>query len=702
MPSDRPVSVTSPLGPDVLLFHRITVNEALGQLFDFQLEVISSDHSIELETLLGQSMTVHLELPGGGVRHFNGMVSQLSSLGSIGRFAHYGITLQPWLWFLSRTADCRIFQNKTIPDIIKEIFSDFGFSDVEDSLSGNYEPWVYCVQYRETAFNFISRLMEQEGIYYYFKHEEDKHILVLSDSISSHEPVEGFEEIPFYPPEQSEEADFDRFLEWQISQEVQTTSYTLDDYDFEGPKTDLQTTLTASKKHTGTDYKIFDYPGEYPDTGVGNEYVKYRMEELTHRYETYSASGTARGLMAGCLFSLMDHPRPDQNKEYLVVSATHVMESGSYESGDPGEGELVYTGSIECIDSQVPYRSPRLTPKPCVHGPQTAEVVGPSGEEIWTDKYGRIKVQFHWDRYGKSDENSSCWMRVAQIWAGKGWGAMHLPRIGHEVMIEFLEGDPDRPIVTGRVYNGDNMPPYGLPDNQTQSGIKSRSSAGGGESNFNEIRMEDKKGKEELYIHAEKDRNEVVENDMSTSVGHDQTLTVDNDRTKTVKNDETTTINNNRTETVDNDEKITISGNRTELVSGDETITIEGNRNETVDGTETITVAGDRTVTVSSGGDSLTVSKGDQSVTVSVGDSSTSVDAGNFVVSAGTNAEITGTVEVKVMGAKIALTGDTEICLTVGPSIVKLTPAGVEITGPMITSEAMGVNTITGATVQLN
>jgi type VI secretion system secreted protein VgrG len=598
MQADRPISVTSPLGEDVLLFYRMTATEALGRLFVFDLEVLSEDHNIKLEELLGQSMAVHLELAGGSRRHFHGIVSQLSFLGTRGRYARYSIQLHPWLWFLTRTADCRIFQHKTIPDIIKEVCRDFGFNEIEDSLSGSYQPWDYCVQYRETAFNFISRLMEQEGIYYYWKHEEDKHRLVLADSYSAHAAVDGYAEIPFYPPEESEESDLDRFLSWQISQQVQATSYTLDDYNFETPKSDIRTSATATKKHTGADYKIFDYPGEYADTGVGNEYVRYRMEEITNDYETASASGTARGLMAGCLFSLTDHPRDDQNKEYLLVAATHSLQSSGYESGDDEGSGLSYLGTVKAIDAQVPFRPRRQTRKPLVQGPQTAVVVGPGGEEIWTDEYGRVKLQFHWDRYGESDENSSCWVRVAQVWAGKTWGAIHIPRIGQEVIVEFLEGDPDRPLVTGRVYNADQMPPYGLPDNQTQSGIKSRSSKGGGGDNFNEIRMEDKKGSEELYIHAEKNENIIVESDKSENIGHDETISVGNDRTETVGNNETLTVAADRTRTVTKNETVTVSLTRTHSVGGNEMINVGAAQEVTVGGARALTVGAEQATTI--------------------------------------------------------------------------------------------------------
>jgi type VI secretion system secreted protein VgrG len=566
------------------------VEDGEGRLSVFELGVLSEDHNIKLEDLLGQSMTVDLDLAGRSKRHFHGIVNQLSFLGTVGRYAHYGIRLRPWLWFLTRTTDCRIFQNMSVPNIIKQVFRDLGFSDFEDALSGKYEAWDYCVQYRETAFHFVSRLMEQEGIYYYFRHDAAKHTLVLADAYSSHATVAGYEQVHFYPPESSDDADLDRFMDWRISQRVQATAYMLDDYNFEAPKGNIKTNATASKKHRGPDYKMYDYPGSYVDTGVGNEYVKYRMEELTAGYETHSATGTARGLMAGCLFSLLDHPRGDQNKEYLVVSAAHTLESAGYETGEHGSGELSYWGGVEAIDAQVPYRSPRTTPKSVVQGPQTAVVVGPSGEEIWTDKYGRVKVQFHWDRYGEADENSSCWVRVAQVWAGKSWGVMHIPRIGQEVIVDFLEGDPDSPIITGRVYNADQMPPYGLPDNKTQSGIKSRSTKGGSGENFNEIRMEDKKGSEELYIHAEKDENIVVENDKTENVGHDETISIGNDRKEDVGHDETASIGN--------DESVTVGNNRSERVGNNETLAVGSNRSRSVGKNETVSVGLTRTHSV--------------------------------------------------------------------------------------------------------
>jgi type VI secretion system secreted protein VgrG len=471
MPSNRSAWVHSPLGQDKLLFYRLNATESLGNLFDFDLEVLSEDFDIKLEDLLGKDITVYLELPDNEERHFHGFVSQITLLDSVGRYAHYGMQIHPFFWFLTRTADCRIFQNKSLPDIIKEVMGDFGFTDISDKLTGTYEKWDYCVQYRETAFNFISRLMEQEGIYYYFTHEEHKHKIVLSDSYNAHAPVPGYETIYFAPPEESDGSELDCFTHWRLSQKILTTQYALDDYDFEAPKSDLKVTASWKKKHEGADYKIFDYPGEYPTTAVGDDYVRYRREELEADYETSDATGTARGLMAGCLFELADHPRAALNKEYLVVSANHMIESGGYESGAESI-VLTYNGSVRVIDSQTQYRTPRRTARPIVQGPQTAIVVGPSGEDVWTDKYGRVKVQFHWDRVGGNDENSSCWVRVSQNWAGKKWGGMFIPHTGQEVIISFLEGDPDRPIITGRVYNADNMPPKTLPANDHMSIIR--------------------------------------------------------------------------------------------------------------------------------------------------------------------------------------------------------------------------------------
>lgn len=591
MQTERQVAVSSPLGEDVLLFHRMSGNEQLGRLFEFQLDLLSEDEQIVIEDILAQNLTVSLTLPNDETRYFNGIVSRFTHVGAIGRYAAYKAILRPWFWFLTRTADCRIFQEQTVPNIIKGIFREYGYTDFDEALSNSYRTWTYCVQYCETDFNFISRLMEQEGIYYYFRHEDGKHVLVLSDSYSAHELIPGYEEIPYFPPDDSAVRERDHITQWLVSQEVQPGTYSLNDFDFEVPKKDLHVKRTIMRQHAQPEFEIYHYPGEYVKSGDGDNYVRTRIEELHTQYELTQGESNARGLTPGGLFELTGYPRDDQNREYLTVSASYELESDIIQAGSSGGGP-VYACSITAIDSHTPYRPPRITPKPVIQGPQTAIVVGPAGEEIWPDQYARVKVQFHWDREGQQDENSSCWVRVAQLWAGKTWGGIHIPRIGQEVIVEFLEGDPDRPIITGRVYNADEMPPYGLPANKTQSGIKSRSSKGGTGANFNEFRFEDKKGSEQVYLHAEKNQDIVVENDETHSVGHD--------RTKTIGNDETTDVGHDRTESVGNDEKITIGNNRTESVGNNEEITIGANRTEKVGSNETITIGSNRSVTIGS------------------------------------------------------------------------------------------------------
>ena len=575
---DRQIGVATPLGADKLLFYRMIGKEELGRPFECQLELLSEDREIDLSSLLGQSVTVWLELPGGGKRYFNGMVARFRQGEHVGNYARYHATLRPWLWFLTRTADCRIFQNTTVPDIILSVFRDNGFSDFDVKLSARYRQWEYCVQYRESDFNFVSRLMEQEGIYYYFDHASDKHTLVLADSLVSHGTLSGYEKVPYFPRDEHQRHERDHLFEWQYSQEVQTGNYVLTDFDFERPQADLTAKSKVQREHSQADFEVFDYPGEYVQSADGDAYARARIEELQAQFERLEAQGNARGLETGRLFTLTDCPRDDRNCQYLIVSATHELRSDEYQSAETPKAEQVYLGQIVAIDSQQQFRPQRITRKPVVRGPQTAVVVGLHGEEIWTDKYGRVKVQFHWDRYGRSDENSSCWIRVAQLWAGKQWGAIHIPRIGQEVIVDFLEGDPDRPIITGRVYNGESMPPYKLPDNQTQSGTISRSTKEGNAQTFNELRFEDKIDEEQIYFHAEKDFDRVVENNDTLKVGFD----------KKDKGDQTIDIYNDRTITLEegNDKLQIKKGNRETLIDkGDQTVTIAVGKSTTEAGT---------------------------------------------------------------------------------------------------------------------
>lgn len=617
----RIIKVKTPLGKDVLVLHHMQGTEELGRPFQFELEMLSSRHDLNFESILGQNITVEYELPKGGRRYFNGFVSEFLHIGEHGDLAKYSLQMRPWLWFLTRTADCRIFQKLTVPEIIKEVFTDNGFTDFEDLLNGSYRQWEYCVQYRETDFNFVSRLMEQAGIYYYFKHEDGKHTAILSDSISAHSIFPDYGEIPFRPPGQP--IHDEHISNWQIIKKVQPGRYVLNEYDYVAPKADKKVDQLIMRDHDKSDSEIYDYPGEYTERGDGENYAQIRIEELHASYEIIHGEGDAGGLAVGCLFTFTDHPRNDQAREYLVTTAQYEVTAEEFESVSGGiGGEADYLCRFNAIHSNEQFRTARTTPKPVIQGPQTAVVVGPPGEEIHTDEYGRIKVQFHWDRYGRLNENSSCWIRVAQIWAGKQWGGVFTPRIGQEVMIEFLEGDPDQPIATGRVYNADHMPPYALPENKTQSGIKSRSSKGGTAQNFNEFRFEDKKGEENVTLHAERNLTTVVEANESRSVG----------------------------------------GSRSTTIQKDETLVIK---------------EGDRSETIEMGDDSLLLKMGDRSVKLEMGDDSLETTLGNITRSAPVG-------KIKHTGMRVETTGTLSIKLVCGASTIELTPASITISSPIV------------------
>jgi len=456
--------------PDMHLhFERMSAQEGISEAFKYDVELLSDDHNIDIVPLLGNSATVHMKLATGKWRYFNGLISEFSFSGTQDRHAVYKATVRPWMWFLTRTSDCKIFQNKSVPDIIKEVFRSFEFSDFKDELNDSYRKWEYCVQYRESAFDFVSRLLEQEGIYYYFEHEEDKHTLVLADSLAAHSVIPDYEEIPYFPPDEGALREDDHISQWSVSRSVQSGRVALNDFNFEKPKVSLKVQSSIVRSHEHSDYEVYDYPGEYSTENEGNAYVRRRIEELQAKHECAQGSGNVANLAVGSIFTLTDYPRDDQNREYLVISTNYQLVNNAYVSGSHGAA----AGHSEChcsftvVDSSVQFRAPQVTPKPIVQGPQTALVVGQG--EIHTNNYACVKVQFHWDRYGKSDENSSCWVRVSQNWAGKDWGSMSLPHVGHEVIVEHLEGDPDRPIITGRVYNDANMPPASLPDKKTQT-----------------------------------------------------------------------------------------------------------------------------------------------------------------------------------------------------------------------------------------
>jgi len=468
---NRAASISTPLGADVLVLKSVAGTEEIGRLFHYDLELLSEDDNIDFDKIIGQNVTISFVVADGEKRYLNGFISRFVQIGPEGDYARYQATMVPWLWFLTRTADCRVFQTKPVPDVLEEVFKGHGFDAYERRLSGHYTPWDHCTQYRETDFNFVSRLMEHEGLYYYFKHEDGKHTLVLADSPAAHDDYPGYEKIAFRPPSKADAA-AEYIRDWIIDKELLTGAYAHTEYNFQTPKTDLKTSAQISRSYAQSNLEVFDYPGEYEEYDHGEEYAKIRIQEIQVRYETLHGQTDARGICAGCTFTLTDYDRDDQNRKYLVVSANHSIHEDLFESGG-GAGGPFYQCSFTAIDATVQFRSPRVTPRSVIQGVQTAIVTGPAGEDdIYVDKYGRVKIQFYWDRYGKHDENSSCWVRVSQAWTGKNWGHIANPHIAEEVIVAFLEGDPDRPIIVGRVYNEDHMPPYPLPAGKSIIGAK--------------------------------------------------------------------------------------------------------------------------------------------------------------------------------------------------------------------------------------
>jgi type VI secretion system secreted protein VgrG len=677
MPS--PITLTSPLPPADLMFESMTATAGLSVLEDMQLGVLSPKAGIDPKDLLGKGVTVNVHLGGDSKRHFHGYVTRFAMVGHQGRHYQYRATVRPWLWFLSRTADCRIFQDMTVPDIVKKVFEDHKAANFKFNLFRSYRKWTYCVQYRESDLNFVMRLLEHEGIYFYFEHKEGEHKLVLVDSRSAHDAPAGHDSLPFYedgaaPP------DTEAVSRWSFSREIRPGKTVLDSYDFERPSVDLVVQKDTKRDHELADSEVFDYQGDYIQAADGTQLVEDRLDEEQSRFHLVQAASNGHSVEVGRLLKLTKHPRDDQNAEYLVTSTSMHASVAANESGAAGGN--TFHCDFTAIPSSQQFRPLRKTPKPFMQGPQTAVVVGPGGEEIFTDKYGRVKVQFHWDREAKKKdlkEKSSCWVRVSHPWAGKNFGAIHIPRIGQEVVVGFLEGDPDQPLITGRVYNAEQMPPWDLPANATQSGILTRSSKGGAYANANAIRFEDKKGSEQLWIHAEKNQDIEVENDETHWVGHDRTKTIDHDetvhvkhdRTETVDNDETITVHHDRTETVDNNETITIGKNRTESVGVDETISIGANRTESVGSNETIDIGSNRTETVGSDetitiGANRTESVGsNESITIG---SNQTIDIGsNQTLSVGSKQNITvGADQSTSVGAKQSNSIGADRSLTVG------------------------------------
>ncbi|MCA1686235.1 MAG: type VI secretion system tip protein VgrG, partial [Planctomycetia bacterium] len=651
--ANRPIKVTTPLGDDALLLEKFSGGETLSEPFRYTLDLLAeAPRTASFEALLGKSVTVTLTLADKSSRYFNGIVSSMNETGietgadGVTLFNRYRAQVVPTLWTLTRTAQSRVFQQLSVVDILKKVLATVTAD--YSKLQGTYNTRDHCFQYRETDFDFASRLMEEEGIFYFFTHANGSHTMVLGDTPQAHADIAGAPSVPYWS--ESGEVPYDEWVDgWEKSQTIRSGKYTLWDHNFGLPDKNLQAsqttlesvavgTVTHKLKVGGNDaYELYDYPGGYAKrydgvaAGGGEQASELqkifddntrttgiRMQQEAVAGLVVGGTGNCRRFAAGSKFSLKGHSNADGEYALTRVEQSASL-AGSYQSGQAAAFD--YRTTFRCVPVALPFRPQRVTPQPRVAGAQTAVVVGPQGQEIFTDKYSRVKVQFFWDRLGANDANSSCWVRVATPWAGKQWGTYHIPRIGQEVLVDFLEGDPDRPIIIGGVYNDADMPPYTLPDNATRSGVKSRSSTEGTADDFNELRFEDKKGSEEVYFHAEKDFNRVVENNDTLKVGSDDSNTCPD-------GSQTTSVYKDRTETVETgDESVTVKkGKRTVTVSeGDDAHEVtQGKRTVTVNMDDTHQIKqGKRVVKVDTGDDSLTVTAGNQTVKISAGATTT-------------------------------------------------------------------------------
>ncbi|HWA24636.1 MAG TPA: type VI secretion system tip protein TssI/VgrG [Lacunisphaera sp.] len=690
--ASRALEIITPLGPDILGLRSIHVREQLSGGFTIEAEMSSADPDINFDQIVGHPVGVRLSLQDGTMRYWHALVARFMYVETTGAFYHYRATLVPWLWALTRSADCRIFQDKKRSEIVQEVLRDRGANDFELRLSGSYLPEEYCVQYRETDFNFVSRLLEQEGIAYYFKHDENLGKLIMADEKAAydHAPVAEL----LYRPTGEKDDRIDNVHAWEVEHEVQATQYALSDYNPLKPKESLLRTAKVDRSYGLNDRQLFDYPGEYNKPGEAERISRIRLDEVQAASEVIHARTTCRALGAGHLFALKDHPRADQNREYLVTFIELHFDAGEFSGTDQPKPKV--SCAFTAIPSSQTYRPPRLTPRPTIHGLQPAVVVGPSGEEIYTDENGRVKVHFFWDRHGKADEKSSCWLRVAQGWAGKKWGALYLPRIGHEVLVSFLEGDPDRPVVTGSVYNGENTPPYPLPAEKTKSTLKSLSSKGGG--GFNEIRLEDKKGEEQIFVHAEKDTDTRIKNDAYEWIGHDTHLIVKNDQVEEIGNDRHEKIKRDHVEEVDRDHHLTVKGKEAIAVTGSHSFKVTGDVIEVYGANQSTQVTKDLYIKAAN-----IVIEATTNITINVGDSFIAIEASGIKI--GTNGDIVLDAKKNInqkatMDVKIEATANASMKGTAGLKLES--PANAEMKSAATTVKGDGMLTLKGGMVQIN
>ncbi|HAK61152.1 MAG TPA: type VI secretion system tip protein VgrG [Nitrospiraceae bacterium] len=664
-----------------LRVYEFSGNEQISLPFSYAVTVATTDNGLEFGSIVGKSVVLTiLDLESEVSRYVTGIVSSIEQ-GSIGRkYTLYDVEIVPRIKLLDYRTDSRIFQEMSAPDIVKQVLQEGNIpaSEFRLDLQGTYPTREYCVQYQESDLNFISRLLEEEGIYYFFEHTEESHVMVISDQISGYPPING-EKTVIYHGVSSAVSNEEFIYSFGYGENVVSGAVVQKDYNFKKPALNLE---SSKQGEVNNELEIYEFPGEFYTPEDGTARVNARLQSVGAGRQVAHGNANVRRFIPGYSFTLSKYKRDDLNQDYLL---TYVAQSGNQHTvldEGAGLGENDYQCTFEAVPATTPFRAPQVADRPRIEGIQTAIVVGPSGEEIYTDEFGRIKVQFHWDRQGENNEKSSCWIRVAQSWAGASWGAVFLPRIGHEVVVAFIEGDPDRPLVTGSVYHGTNRVPYKLPDEKTRSTIKSNSTPDGGGSN--ELRFEDKKDAEEIYLHGQKDWTIVIENDKNQTIGHDETLEVGNDRTKTVKNDQSESIGNDKTIDVGNDHNETIGKNMSLSVGENRTESVTGNHNETISKDMSLDVEKSRTINVS---DDHTESIG-KKMTLDVG-----ADAN---ISIGKNMST-------MVDKKVVIDAGDSIALNCGQASLTLKKDGkIQISGSGITIKASGNLVLKGSKITEN
>ncbi|WGS51139.1 type VI secretion system tip protein TssI/VgrG [Paraburkholderia sp. D15] len=697
--NSRLLTVKTPLaGTSELVLGDFQCSEGLSTLFDIQLGLASRNANIELKQMIGQPVTVSLQLTNAlsssEARYFHGYVTHFAHVGTDGGLASYTASVRPWLWMLSRRVDSRIFQDQNVQDILGKVFFQYAkLASYEFRVSRAIKPYSYCTQYRETDLNFVLRLMDQEGLYFYFEHTKDGHKLIVTDMSTNAKPIDGQVALRYAAGETFEDEAV--VTQWVSQRQLSSDTVSVKTFDYKVPNARRYVSGDTPIEQGDVDhYEVYDYLGlhGFDSTDRGEELARFRLEALAANGKAFTGSTNSRTMTPNRYFELTDHYDPGsgskEDQQFLITAVRH-HGVNNYQSN---EGAASYSASFQCIRKKIPYRTTSSIPRPVIAGPQTAIVVGPKGEEIFTDSLGRVKVQFHWDRLGQKNASSSCWVRVGQPWAGGGFGAIQIPRIGDEVVVSFLDGNPDRPLITSRVYNAQNMPPWALPANATQSGFLTRSSKGATAANANAIRFEDKLGEEEVWIHAEKDQRIEVENDESHTVGRD--------RTKTIDRDETTQVLRNRTETVDGNETITVHQNRTERVDLNETISIGENRTETVGANETVTIGGAKAETVAlAKAETIGLAKA-----LTVGAAYQVTVAGGMNTSVGlAQGEEVGLSKQTMVGKTYVIQAGDRFEVRVGKSVLVMTSDGaVTINGSTFDFSASGPVQISGKDVDIN